>query len=1018
MPDFEINLQRIRLYCFSQKTLDLKSACKLLVLSVVLLWLAGCASTRDNPNPSFLGKIYRNTTLRYNGYYYGKMKFKKIEKSLTTAHTDFYDTLLALDPLEYADGSSSGKDLDSIVKKMSLVTQIHKKSKWTPNCYFLMGKAYYYKKDYQSARATFEYITANYKDKRYDGVKNTGSVAVKNPAPGKPLYEKGKASFLTFIKHNPDVNEAKLWLVKSYLAQGDYSDGESLLNYLQEQKDFPYGLRGEQELLLTDLYLKQNKLEDAEVALQNTILLTGTKKLRARFAFVLAQLYEENNDAANAVAAYKSVLKGSPTQQMEFYTRIKLAQLDEATQSVPAKQIISDLKGMAGDKRFYDERDVIYYTMAEVELKEGNATDAMTYLDESIKKSTNNDQQKGLSFLQIGELNFADESYQEAKMDYDSALSFLDKKYPKLPEVQSRSKILTNLANQFTIIQNEDSLQQLAAMSDKDRDKEIDAALKKLNKHIADTSGDDEDDQETMDMEGANLSDENSDDNATASTGASASTFYFYNNSLKGSGFNSFIQQWGNRKLEDNWRRSNKNTNANQATATVGTQGASTTEGSGVSAGAVTKDELLKNIPLTPDLLKKSNERIADAFFTLGTIYKDDLGNNAKAIETFEKLNTKFPDYSKQAEVDYYLFLLYNLAKNTAKADQYKQIILAQFPKSDYALTINRGYQASEAIAADEVTSYYTATYDSFNRQNYELVLLRATAADSLYKGSALLPKFALLRAISTGKLAANNDSLKKALQSFLMIYTTGPEAQSARGMLNALMNSSNINTKAGTSSKPVAIAPTNVQPPKQIVNPDEDEEDNGNDTTSSDNTEDTSEVASNSQGQQSDTASASNSTAPQVSDTASENSGAAQNSGASQSSIHAETTSTAYQPPRVNGTHYVVIATENPGKITASNPVHDSVSAFDKKFYKESHLFTTTQPLNAQVNLLVIKSFINSANATKYLTQLQDHPFMKQPDASGQTPVIFCIDSGNFGLLVQSKDINGYLGFYNQNYH
>jgi tetratricopeptide (TPR) repeat protein len=947
------------------------------------------------------------------------MKFKKIEKSLTTAHTDFYDTLIALDPLAYADGSTSGKDLDSIVKKMSLVTQLHKKSKWTPNCYFLMGKAYYYKKDYQSARATFEYVTANYKDKRYDGVKKIGSVAVKDPAPGKPPYVKGKASLFTFLKHNPFVNESKLWLVKSYLAQADYTDAESLLTYLQEQKDFPYNLRGEQELLFTDLYLKQNKFDYAEESLENTILLTGNGKLRARFAFVLAQLYEENNDPAKAVAAYKSVLKASPTQQMEFYTRIKLAELDESIHSEPAKQIISDLKGMAGDKRFFDERDVIYYTIAEVELKENDGSDAMTYLQESIKKSVSNDQQKGLSFLQIGELNFADENYQQAKMNYDSALSFLDKKYPKLPEVQSRSKILTNLDNQFTIIQNEDSLQELAAMSDKDRDKVLDEAVKKLNKHIADTSGDDEsDDAENMDAGINNLNDENSDnEDATASGGASASTFYFYNQSLKGSGFNTFVQQWGNRKLEDNWRRSNKNTNANSLTGANGTAGDSTAKGEVVAAGAITKDMLLKNVPLTADQLKKSNEKIADAFFTLGIIYKDDLGNNAKAIETFEKLNTKFPDYTRQAEVDYYLYLLYTLQKNTAKADQYKQLILTQFPKSDYALTINHSYQATVA-ATDQVSSYYASTYDYFNKQNYQLVLQRATAADSLYKGNALLPKFALLRAISTGKLAANNDTLKIALQNFLKIYTTGPEAQSARAMLNALASSKNINLKDTATSRSIAAtqkpgnSQTNVQPAKQIVNPDADEDDNSNDTASNDNGTDSTAVASGVIAQKTDTSS-SGSNASQKNDSS------ATSSTSQQNAIHAETSSTAYQSPRLTGTHYVVIATENLGtKLTSPNPVHDSVSAFDKKFYKNNYLFTTTQPLNAQVNLLVIKSFINSTNAQKYLAQMQDHPFMKQADANGQIPVIFCIDASNFGLLIQTKDINGYLGFYNQNYH
>ena len=40
----------------------------------------------------------------------------------------------------------------------------------------------------------------------------------------------------------------------------------------------------------------------------------------------------------------------------------------------------------------------------------------------------------------------------------------------------------------------------------------------------------------------------------------SDNSWYFYNTATKNAGKTAFQQQWGNRKLEDNWRRRNKNT--------------------------------------------------------------------------------------------------------------------------------------------------------------------------------------------------------------------------------------------------------------------------------------------------------------------------------------------------------------------------------------------------------------------------------------------------------------------------
>ena len=159
------------------------STLALLLFIFLSLFISNAAVCQNNKKYGFVGRVYHNTTARYNGYYFSNNKIKQGMKGMASNLQDDYTQLLPVDKNELATGSSI-PDLDSIIIKLSVVNKLHAKSKWADDCYLLIGESYYMKKDYESALQTFQYIVGNYKPAKskkktqystkraeYDGIK-------------------------------------------------------------------------------------------------------------------------------------------------------------------------------------------------------------------------------------------------------------------------------------------------------------------------------------------------------------------------------------------------------------------------------------------------------------------------------------------------------------------------------------------------------------------------------------------------------------------------------------------------------------------------------------------------------------------------------------------------------------------------------------------------------------------------------------------------------------------------------
>ena len=90
--------------------------------------------------------------------------------------------------------------------------------------------------------------------------------------------------------------------------------------------------------------------------------------------------------------------------------------------------------------------------------------------------------ENGVLLLTLGNLYWQREKYNDAQRCYGKAIGLLDKERPDYEELSQRSKVLDELVPYTDAIYLQDSLQQLAKMSEKDRLAAIDRGIDALKK--------------------------------------------------------------------------------------------------------------------------------------------------------------------------------------------------------------------------------------------------------------------------------------------------------------------------------------------------------------------------------------------------------------------------------------------------------------------------------------------------------------------------------------------------------
>lgn len=760
----------------------------LLILLTIIL-LGGCSVKKNN----IISRAYHGTTTHYNFYFNGRERLKQGAATLAEAHEDKYDRVLSIFKIgDLNKAKAVFPDFDEAIKKVSISITRHsiyvkgkkdraikEHNRWIPECYMVIGQSQFYKHDFWTAIETFQYISSEYQD---DEIRP----------------------------------EALIWLTRSYLELGKMTDAEYLLDYLKADKKLSVKLTGYYHAVLAQYHLQRNDVVRGAEALKMAAASSKKKDDRARYYFILGQLQQKADSLPQAFLAYQNVIKLNPPYEMAFNARINRARCFDAGSGKSAL-VKKELQKMLKDEKNKEYRDQIYYALAGVAKQEQDEPLAIDLLNKSVQASTSNTTQKAISYLELANIYLAQPNYMPAAAYYDSCLTNLTNDHPEFLDIQAKRNSLDRLVKNLKVIINEDSLQQLASMSPEQRAEIIGKIVEAEDAEKERLKVEKENEQRIEEQE---ILEEktlrNQPRSLTTPASATAGAWYFYNPSAISFGLSEFLKRWGTRKLEDNWRRSEKDLVIGEVVETV------TVDSTANNQQAINdsiakldsksrKEAYLGQIPNSSEQIEASNSKISEAYYNCGIIYKEQLSNIPESNKSFETLDQRFPSNKFKLPSYYNLYRSYSAMKDSVKANVYKNYILANAPESDYArLILNPNFYLEMKRKSEVIEVFYENTYRAYLNRQYALVIERKQYADESFPvNNALSPKFSFLKALAVGKTRTLND-FQFELEDVIRRYPKDSVSIKAKEILDYIQG----NNIQKTSLDTAAVDTNNLKDP------------------------------------------------------------------------------------------------------------------------------------------------------------------------------------------------------------
>lgn len=753
-----------------------------LFLSIATIGLFTQCSTQKNNGAT---RAYHYVTARYNVNFNAKQAFIKGEEAVKKQHQDNFTEILPIFPIsKHENASAASSDMAYVVEKCQKSIKLHsivKKPKKDPSkskdpaykafmskeeynpmvqeAWLLMGKAQFYQLDFVAANATFSYVARHFDDNR--------DVAA----------------------------QAQLWNARSYAEMGWFYEAEEVLKRMDE-KSFTPQISQEYVRIMADLLLKQGQYAPA-IPFLETAIKEAKGQDKTRLCYILAQVHEKLNNYTEAFTYYQAVLDNRPLHQMEFNALLSQARCYQGGDTAP---ILAQLDKLIQKQSNQEYLDQIYYTIATLYQRNGNMEKAEAFYTKAIESSTRGGIDKAKALLAMADIHYDKEQYVKAQPLYNEALPIIPSHYPNYATIEKRTYLLNDIArNEYTVVL-EDSLQALAKLPQEKQISIIEQVIEAKKKA-------DEEEQKRLEEAARqqSLRDQNS---ALSQAGLSLGevadkSWYFYNPTLITRGRVEFQKVWGKRTLEDNWRRSNKmesylseEENYDEELA----EGSDSIQNKPAAAQLTPYDVdyHLRLLPNTEQKVQASNLAIQNALSELFILYNEKMGMPEKAIEVYNDLKNRFPDFAQMGEIRYRLYRTYERTNSPVEAERIKQEILTHHAGSKYALLLENKL-VEEKNAEQLAESLYRSTYQSFQKGDFATVVAQTAQAKEQYPTCSMMHKFLFLEALSTGK-QVGKDKFKENLSVIVEKYPDTDVASTAKNMLALLEQGKEIQS-AGAST-------------------------------------------------------------------------------------------------------------------------------------------------------------------------------------------------------------------------
>ena len=745
------------------------TGCKPFYPLFLFIFLIAC-STKKN---TFLARNSHALSTRYNILYNGQIGLDKGVNGLTSGNKDNFWELLPIERMQLSESTTAEdkpKNADFELAETKATKAIQKHSMniggrevnyQMDEAYLLLGKARYYDQRFVPALDAFNYILYKY-----------------------PESDK--------------IYEAKVWREKTNMRLGNDALVVKNINKLLKDEEFKDQPFADANALLAEAFLNLEQKDSAVAKLKIAVDYTKINEERARYHFILGQLYQELGKRDSALFCYDAVIAMNRSAKREYIIQsyARKAQLFDYETGDP-NAFVAIYNELMEDRENRPYLDVIYHNMGLFYDHYNKPDSATIFYKASLKARPKDPYLEASNYRNIGTIYFKGTNYPLAAKYYDSTLVKLNPKTREFYKIQKKRKDLDEAIRLETSIKRNDSILNAIALSPSDRNAYYEKHIVTIKKQDSIKRVLEEKQKQKLANIERNLTASSADPGAVA-TGPglqnkaaylppsdnqqteATNTFYFYNPKTVAFGKLEFKKMFGNRALVENWLFSNVKKGANEPTEEV-TADNDVIKEKAVEEPRYTLAYYLNQLPTQSSAIDSITKERNTGYYQLGVVYKEKFKEYDLASTKLEQLLSFHPDEKLIPPTQYNLYKIYEIT-NKAKAAAVKNAITAQFPDSRYAKIINDP-TFDGAKDKDSPENKYKECYEWFKDEKFAAVIARCNTMINQLTGEEIVAKFELLKANALAK-TKGLPAYKEAMQYVADTYANTEEGKKAEEII------------------------------------------------------------------------------------------------------------------------------------------------------------------------------------------------------------------------------------------
>ncbi|WP_298893532.1 tetratricopeptide repeat protein [uncultured Psychroserpens sp.] len=725
-------------------------------LFCVTLFITSCSRKKD----TFINRNFHALGTKYNILYNGNIALEKGRETVDNAATDNYWELLPVERMQLSEeiilpGQSKNQDFERAEEKAIKAVQKHgmniKGKEYNPQideAYLLLGQARYFDQRFVPSLEAFNYILYKY-----------------------PASDK--------------INTAKVWREKANIRMENNELAIKNLKRLLEQEQLEDQDLADATSMLAQAYINVKSKDSALVELGIAVEFTKKNKEKARFNYIIGQLYNEFGKKDSANIAFDKVIDMHRKIPRPYYINAHLAKSYNFDMDGGNKiEFLEYLTTLEEDRENRPFLDKIYYRIAEFHRANQSDSLAVAYYNKSLRTNLGDKELMSRDYATLGDMSFDDAQYKMAGAYYDSTMTNMKLNSKPYRVIKRKRENLEDVIYYEDIAQAHDSILKLVNMSDDDRLAYF-TTYTQEQKAIADAEKEKAEAEERRKSVNSGSVTTNTKSGKSqradpTANNAQKQEFYFYNSTAVAFGKNEFVKVWGDRELKDNWRLSDSKSRPG-----------ATTDANDLATNA-SEDErfdpefYISKIPTDQKVIDSLAKDRNYAYYQLGVIYKEKFKEYELAMGKLETLLQNNPEERLILPSKYNLQKIYTELGLSDKANAMKTDIVSNYPDSRYAKIL---LNPRSEFAKDENSpeSLYEGLFGKFGNQEYTEVISKADQYITEFEGDPMVPKFEILKASANGRLNGF-EAYKKGVNFIALTYPNSEEGKQAQEIMKTVI--------------------------------------------------------------------------------------------------------------------------------------------------------------------------------------------------------------------------------------